>query len=345
MPERSLLVDEALRCALGIEGGPLAVTTIKGDASSRSYHRISLEGHEPRTAVLMELGTDPLRSDEFTNWAAPEYPFLLVQEFLARGGLPVPRIYGARPEHGWLLIEDLGDTTLEARLDGLAAAEREAWYRRAVDLLARWQSWWREAGPQNPVAGRVFSRRLMAWEIDHYIEWGLEARLGVRLDPGERTAIAGACAPLLDAIERIPVALVHRDFQSRNLMVRGDDLSIIDFQDALMGPVVYDAVALLNDSYVDVPPRLEEAMLERLRRAVDPGGDPASWRRWFDLVAVQRKLKDAGRFVFIDRVKGNPSFLPFVPRSLDYVRRSIGRLSEIDALREALERRGGLDAV
>ncbi|MBW2261607.1 MAG: phosphotransferase [Deltaproteobacteria bacterium] len=343
MKDRLPFLDTALRQALGVDGDDVRVTMLKGDASSRSYHRVEIPGHDPPTAVVMELAVDPLKSDEFTDWDPPEYPFTLVQRYLARGGLPVPRIHAARPGDGWLVLDDLGDATLESVLAGLPVEGWTAWYEKAVDLLARWQDWWHRSRELNPVAGRRFSRKLLAWELDHYVEWGLEARLGITLDASERSALDEAFRPLLDGIASIPVGLVHRDYQSRNLMVQDGGLWIIDFQDALMGPVVYDVVALLCDSYVAIPERLQESMLERLRLQVDPESDAHTWRTWFDMQAVQRKLKDAGRFVFIDRVKGNPDFLPHVGQSLEHVRGALGRLPDLAPLEDLLGGLGGLD--
>ena len=343
MQDRLPFLDAALDQAFGVDGRGLRVTLLKGDASSRSYHRIEMPDHDPGTAVLMELAADPLRSDEFTDWDPPEYPFTLVQRYLERGGLPVPRIHAARPENGWLVLDDLGDATLESVLASTPVEEWTSWYARAVDLLARWQDWWKRSQDLNPVAGRTFSRRLLAWELDHYVEWGLEARLGIGLDPAQRSALDAELEKLLDGLEDIPVGLVHRDYQSRNLMVHGGELWIIDFQDALMGPVVYDAVALLCDSYVAVPQELQASMLERLRDKVAPETDARQWRRWFDMQAVQRKLKDAGRFVFIDRVKGNPDFLPHVGQSLAYVRQALERMPELSDLVDVLDDLGGLD--
>jgi hypothetical protein len=297
----------------------------------------------PSSVVIMQLGADPLSSDELTDWEPPEYPFALVQRYLERGGIPVPRILGARPDEGWLVLEDLGDATLESVLTGLERESWDAWYDRAIDLLVRWQRLYERSPADSPVEGRELSRRLLVWEIDHYVQWGLERRLDRSLSVTEARRLRSSFAPLVDAICNVPRTLVHRDYQSRNLMVTGGDrLTIIDFQDALAGPVVYDAVALLCDSYVEVDDELRRGALERLRRAMYPGVEPAAFERWFHLVAVQRKLKDAGRFVFIDRVKGNPAFLPYVERSLSYVRRSLSRLCELDALRAELERLGGL---
>src|SRR5262249_52553463 len=133
-----------------------------------------------------------------------------------------------------------------------------------------------------------------------------------------------------------PYGFVHRDYQSRNLMVQpGPTLRILDFQDALLGPQVYDLVALLRDSYVELPAALVDEMLDeyaiRARLA-----DRAQLRHLFDLQTVQRKLKDAGRFVYIDQVKGNPGFLQSIPASLRYVRAALDRLPELVPARRVL---------
>ena len=148
---------------------------------------------------------------------------------------------------------------------------------------------------------------------------------------------------IADALAAEPGGFTHRDYQSRNLMVLpGGEQAVIDFQDALLAPRQYDLVALLRDSYVELPPALVDRMLARyLEGLVAEGGarlDPAAFRATFDLLTVQRKLKDAGRFVFIDRVRGNPGFLPSIPASLRYVREALGRRPELGELREILAR-------
>src|SRR5262249_35834246 len=138
------------------------------------------------------------------------------------------------------------------------------------------------------------------------------------------------------ALAEQPRGFVHRDYQSRNLMVQdGPRLRLIDFQDALMGTQVYDLVALLRDSYVELEPDLLDELLDFYaeRARLD---DRAAFRRLFDLQTTQRKLKDAGRFIFIDRVKKNPKFLISIPASLRYVRDALARQPELTALRSVL---------
>jgi N-acetylmuramate 1-kinase len=126
------------------------------------------------------------------------------------------------------------------------------------------------------------------------------------------------------------------------MVLPGGAQAVIDFQDALLGPRQYDLVALLRDSYVELPAALVERLIGRyldaLAEAGGPRLDPIPFRATFDLLTVQRKLKDAGRFVFIDRVKGNPDFLRSIPASLRYVREALNRLPGLAELRETLAR-------
>jgi aminoglycoside/choline kinase family phosphotransferase len=152
-------------------------------------------------------------------------------------------------------------------------------------------------------------------------------------------------------VEALPSAFTHRDYQSRNLMVRSSApprLVWIDFQDALQGPRIYDMVALLNDSYQVFSPEFVEARLDDYAQAAGLGAaERASLSREFALVTVQRKLKDAGRFVFIDQVKKNPSFLKYVDPTLAKVERWLTKLSDDDdmaQLRRLLHEIGALDS-
>ncbi|MDD5308471.1 MAG: phosphotransferase [Deltaproteobacteria bacterium] len=314
--------------------------TLKGDASSRRYHRLTLApGTRPRSIVVMELPEEATRSDEVVSGAAPaELPFLDVGRHLAAAGLRVPRILlDAVPERA-VLLEDLGDETLERRL-AARPDQMGAWYGAAADLLATMHARMWPMPRDSIAATRAFDAALVRWELDHYREWGAEALAGRPLDAGVRAALDAAFDTLTAEIAALPVGFVHRDYQSRNLMVIGDmpcpaSLAIIDFQDALAGPRVYDLVALLCDSYIEIPQALRRATIARY--AEKTGILAADLGREFDLVAVQRKLKDGGRFVFIDRVKGNPSFLPYVDRSFALVREHLGRLPGHAALKSAL---------
>jgi aminoglycoside/choline kinase family phosphotransferase len=318
----------------------LTITKLRGDASTRSYYRIARKGDgAPSSFVAMRLPEDALQSDEASGSQAPsELPFVDVQRMLAKRALPVPRILVDDTRGRVLLLEDLGDETFEARLRSAGEARWPQLYAQAAQLLARMHEACAAGAPAESIAfRRVFDRALLRFELDHFREWGLEAVHGP-LAANDRALLDATFERLCDRILELPSGFVHRDYQSRNLMWvkredAADELVIIDFQDALLGPLPYDLVALLNDSYVALDAALQEATVRVYAQARHMNdAETSALLAGFQLVAAQRKLKDAGRFVFIDRVRGNPSFLAHYPQSLRYAARALGALGERELL-------------
>lgn len=319
------------------------IEALVGHASNRLYFRV---GTPPLRRIVMVAPVGQGSEEATKAEIVGEEPFVQVQRYLRGLGIRVPEIYGWDPAAGVMVLEDLGPVTLE---DGLAqgddpAARRELLYGKAVDLLATMRARAdRAPDPKCPSSARAFDFDLYRWELDHYLEWGLGERDGVQLQGAEAAAFAAAAERICRTLDGLPRGFTHRDYQSRNLMVLpGDELAVIDFQDALQGPHVYDLVALLRDSYVDLPMEFVERMLlrylARLREEGGPAFDAEGFVADFHLLTVQRKLKDAGRFVFLDRVKGNPSFLPYVTPSLRYVRAALERRPDLHDLWEVLRR-------
>jgi len=304
--------------------GDLRLTPLAGDASNRRYFRVTQIGPPDRTFVLMQMAApeDFKRSEEAVTGAVPdaatggEPPFLNMQRYLRRGGSPVPDVRGVDLARGLILLEDLGDVSLMAAIAGADEDAVEALYGEAVDGLVRLQ---RDTPLDDEciAAHRTFGAELLLWEFDHFVEYGIEARHGKPLTGAERDALAAAFGRLADEIAAAPTVLVHRDYHSRNLLVRPDGhLGLIDFQDALMGPVTYDLASLLWDPYVRLPDGLARRLAERYRRQA-PVSLPDDFGALLARTALQRLLKAAGRFVYIDRVKGNPAFLKDVPACLE----------------------------
>ena len=185
---------------------------------------------------------------------------------------------------------------------------------------------------------RAFDEDLYDWELHHFREWGLEIWSGKKPTDAERSELDAIFRRMATQLAAAPRGFTHRDYQSRNLMVKGDELVVIDFQDALQGPRQYDLVALLRDSYVELDRPFVEKMLDRyvdtFQSLSNARIDKVEFKAFFDLLTVQRKLKDAGRFEFINRVKGNPSFLVSIPASLRYVKDAFNRRSDLNDLRE-----------
>lgn len=341
MSDASILRLHAARAASLPADPSWEVIKLKGDASNRSYYRV----RTPAGSYVLMVMPEGAKPDEVTKGEAPtELPFVNVHRYLDRLGVRVPKIFDWDPPAGIMVLEDLGDVTFEAGLyQGTdPEARREELYGRAIDLIASL----RARADRSPdasclAATRAFDFDLYRWEFDHFLEWGLDARHGVKLGGAEGARVAELGDAICKQLAELPRGFTHRDYQSRNLMLLpGDELVVIDFQDALQGPRQYDLVALLRDSYVELPIDFVEKMVRRyLGRLVEEGGprlDPEAFLADFHLLTVQRKLKDAGRFVFIDRVKKNPSFLPYIPASLRYVREALLRRPELKDLHSIL---------
>ncbi|MFY3746150.1 aminoglycoside phosphotransferase family protein [Anaeromyxobacter sp. Red801] len=334
--ETEARVRAAVARATGEDVSRAPVRRLAGHASLRSYWRV---GELPCSHVVMVMPPDA-KPEEVTKGGAPAVnPFVDVQRYLAGLGVRVPAILSFEEAEGLMVLEDLGDDMLETRL--LAGAPRARLYEDAIDQLARLRAA-AEARPGGCVAfTRAFDEELYRWELDHFVEWGLEAWKGARLSAAERAVVDRDFDRIAAALAAEPRGFTHRDYQSRNIMVLPSGAqAVIDFQDALLGPRQYDLVALLRDSYVELEPELIDALLRRwLDRFAAAGGprlEYGPFRATFDLLTVQRKLKDAGRFVFIDRVKGNPGFLVSIPASLRYVREAFARRPELAELQRVL---------
>ncbi|HET7754165.1 MAG TPA: phosphotransferase [Anaeromyxobacteraceae bacterium] len=340
-PTTERRVRDAVSRATGRDASSEPVRRLAGHASARSYWRV---GTWPRSLVVMVLPPDS-KPEEVTKGAAPAVdPFVDVQRYLERLGVRVPRIHAFEqgdPRGALMVLEDLGDEMLETRL--VAGEDPDPLYDRAVDVLARLRAD-AERQPGGTVAfSRAFDRDLYRWELDHFREWLLEAWKGASLGAGEREVADRWFDRVAEALDAEPKGFTHRDYQSRNIMVLpGGEQAVIDFQDALLGPRQYDLVALLRDSYVDLGlervDRLVRLYVERLAAHGGPRLDPDAFRATFDLLTVQRKLKDAGRFVFIDRVKKNSGFLVSIPASLKYVKEAFARRPDLAELQDVLAR-------
>ncbi|MBI2345659.1 MAG: phosphotransferase [Deltaproteobacteria bacterium] len=314
-----------------------SLVQLHAHASYRTYYRANLTDGSSLVVMVMPQGMASA-SEEITNaqGVTDELPFVQIGRALATAELPVPRVRHFSAADNWLLLEDLGDMLLANAVADADIETLRTWYRRAIDLLAELQ----RKGSGLRVEGcialrRSFDATLLNWEFDHFREFGLMARLPEPPREAFFKTFQQWTRKLTDQILEMSYCFTHRDFQSRNLIVHHDRLFMLDFQDALRGPYVYDLVALLRDSYVELPQELVYELVDYF--AEKSGRDPKQTRLDFHRVTVQRKLKDAGRFVYIDRVKGNPDFLPFIPTSLRYVRAALEQIPEGPALYEVMK--------
>ena len=290
------------------------------DASFRSYHRVTAPCG---TVILMDA--PPAQEDS--------RPFVDVAGRLLACGVNVPRVLAADLDQGYLLLTDLGDTLY---LDCLDADSADALYDDAIAALVAIQRDGRASGL--PPYDEALLRREMAL----FTDWLLERHLGLDLAP-VRADLAAAMDTLVDSALAQPRVFVHRDYHSRNLMrTRENNPGILDFQDAVLGPITYDLVSLLRDCYVAWPAAHVDAWIELYRhRAVAAGlqvGDPDTFRRWFDLMGVQRHLKAAGIFARLYHRDGKDRYLPDIPRTWGYISALLDRCPELAPLARAARR-------
>ncbi len=301
------------------QGADLAeLVHLAGDFSARRYLRARLDGGSaPATVVVMVLAGSglPFSSEELGLFPEPpaELPFLDVHRLLNAIGAPVPEIYVAAVDHGLLLIEDAGDTVL---WDAATAAPRdaEALYRRALDALLVLHERGTTHRPATSIAFQQrLDERLLRWELEHYLEWGVERRLGITLSPAARRGYDESFDFIAREIAAAETVLSHRDYHSWNILWRDDRPVIIDFQDAFLAPAEYDVASLLTDRITPhlIDPAMETRLVDYYWTARGRAADYD--RRRYALVALHRALKVVGRLHYIALAKGKPGPLVFLP--------------------------------
>ncbi len=340
------LVQESVRTRLPFGGQCAGLVPLAGDASNRRYFRVPLQGAPCPSVILMQLAEPEAfkASEEAVSGAhvaINELPFINVRSHLAKADTPVPTLYYYDQAAGLLYLEDFGDLTLAEAVQRATPSQIEAWYKHAIDILVRIQI--RATTPADPgclAFHRRFDVPLLMWEFDHFLEYGIVARRGKPMCADDWKVIREEFEKIAAWLAGQPHVFTHRDYHSRNLMVDGTRLGVLDFQDALMGPASYDLASLLRDAYIQLDEQLVDALidyyLDGLAKQSRATADRKEFRRLFDLTSIQRNLKAAGRFVYIDRVKRNPKFLADIPRVLGYVKRNLAKYPELATLRKHL---------
>ncbi len=299
----------------------LRLIPIAGDASQRRYWRV--QGGE-NNYVVME---DPTGSTE---------RFVQLAKTLKQFGVHAPEIYGEAPGQGFLLMEDLGT---QHYLDVLDTNNVNRLYGDALGTLAILQTCLPTEGL--PAYDAAFLSR----ELDLFSTWLLDRYLGLVLSPEEQAVLQQARALLIaNALEQ-PQVFVHRDFHSRNLLVSpSPSPGVLDFQDAVRGPVTYDLVSLLRDCYIEWPRQQVEIWAwGYFQLAVQSGvlrpEQEQQFLRWFDLMGIQRHLKASGIFARLWIRDGKAGHLADIPRTLNYVVAVGVEYSELQPLAQFLATR------
>jgi aminoglycoside/choline kinase family phosphotransferase len=275
------------------------------DASFRRYFRVRIDGG---TFIVMDA--PPPRENI--------RPFLAVATLLRRAGVQTPEIHAADPERGFVLLADFG---VRSYLDSLNSESADRLYGDAFAALLRLQTRVDPATTGLP----VYDERLLRTELEIFREWFLGRFLGLELRPSEAALLDQVWRRLVASALEQPQVCVHRDYHSRNLMVteRGNP-GVLDFQDAVIGPIAYDAVSLLRDCYIAWPASRVDAWLDGYRAKLREAGllnvaGAEKFRRWFDLMGLQRHLKAIGIFSRLKLRDGKSGYLKDIPRTFGYL--------------------------
>lgn len=306
----------------GLAPEALALSLAAGDASFRRYFRL----HLPDGTTRMLMDAPPEQEDS--------HPFVAIARHWHVAGLPVPRLHGEDLDAGFLELDDLGDTPLQAYLRGDDHPETLAWHERAMALLHDLQN------RALPADLPPYDAALLGRELDLFPDWCLDAWLEIETPPGwaalREALIASALAQ--------PVVTVHRDFDAMNLMVHDRRLYLIDFQDAVAGPISYDLISLLRGRYCRFPPARFAAWVEAFRqRAVADGRLPGAttadaFLGQAQAMAAQRALKVLGIFCRLTLRDGREGYLERLPHFLGHLDDSLAHLPDQDAFRTWLTR-------
>ena len=286
----------------------LSVTLVAGDASPRRYFRVRTHADSEAASSLIAVISPPTEKNE---------AFLAIRDLLQATGIRVPNLVSADLDAGFLLLEDFGDALL---LDALEQDGAPQWYPQALQILRQQCSIDLQDTDLPP-----YDEVLLVQEMDLFPKWFVGDLLGFDEKEIVQSHLDNLWACLVENAVTQPQVVVHRDFHSRNLMCLDDGaLGVIDFQDAVIGPITYDLVSLLKDCYIVWP---RDTQLGWLRQAFDNLPDDAvaddvaftDFVKWFDLMGLQRHLKVLGVFSRLALRDGKPGYLRDIPLVMRYI--------------------------
>ncbi len=313
-------------------GSPFTCEPASADASFRRYFRIVPATPAFGAPSLIAMDAPPPQEDC--------RPYVRVAAMLVAAGVNAPRVLAQDLDRGYLLLTDLGVRTYQSALDATTA---RALYSDALDALILWQR------ASQPGVLPEYDTALLRRELDLFPDWYVARHLGLVLDDADRRTLEHAFARILANNLAQPRVYVHRDYHSRNLMVTTPNPGVLDFQDAVYGPITYDLASLLRDAYVawdeEVQIDLAARYWERARAAGLPvATDFAAFWRDFEWMGVQRQLKVLGIFARLAHRDGKTGYVADMPRVLAYLTAALARYDELRPLSALVARLHGTAA-
>lgn len=277
---------------------------ISGDASFRRYFRCTTENQ-----IFIAVDSPPQTEDNAL--------FCALANTLAQCNVTVPAVISANVNEGFLLLSDLGKTHLS---DIITQQNAKALYTESLDELVK------ARGVNATTLGPIpaYDHKQVIFELSIFSEWLINTYLKITLTEAENNLIQTAFGFITAIFMQQPTHFVHRDYHSRNIMLtttpeKQNQIAIIDFQGALIGPVMYDSVSLLRDCYIAWPQELVLQISEQHRLKYYPDIAPKNWQQGFDIVGIQRHIKAAGIFARLHERDNKPFYLYDIPRTLQYI--------------------------
>lgn len=311
------------------------VQQLAGDASARKYFRVI---YEQDTYVLMSW--EPFDTDK--------YPFISVLRHFESSGVNVPKIKKIGAEHGLLLLEDLGDLTLERKF-WESANQDYSWnyYKKSLDEIIKIHTT-ATLSPKPTIAKEImFDTAKFLWELNYAREHLIEGVLKFQLKAKIAADLQKAFTDIAERLHQEPKVICHRDYHSRNLMIKLDEVYVIDFQDARLGPIQYDLVSLLKDSYVDINDDYADKMLnyyfDNTAFLQDRKISKEQFNVIYELQSVQRCFKACGSFASFMNTRSDRRYLKYLNGTLKRVMRSLTHFPEYKLLLDVLIDAGAFD--
>ncbi|MCU7799371.1 MAG: phosphotransferase [gamma proteobacterium symbiont of Lucinoma myriamae] len=314
------------------------------DASFRRYFRVVFNN----TVAAQTAGQPFIVMD-----APPEKetiaPFIELASRLEATGIHVPHIYAANEASGFIMMSDLGNTAylslLNSKLNSESGSEQaDKLYADAMSALVVMQRGMSQFIQKQTIKLADYDAGLLKAEMDLLPDWYIKEHCQQKINDAEQAVLDQAMNRLIESAHEQPQVFVHRDYHSRNLMFYAEhNPGVIDFQDAVIGPITYDLVSLLRDSYIAWPDDKVYEWVEQyrqmlLREELLVEDNKAQFIRWFDWMGIQRQLKVVGIFCRLNYRDGKKNYLNDIPQTLDYLFKVGARYPEFDALIQLLTR-------
>lgn len=314
-----------------INASSCEIYQLAGDASARKYYRII---HNEKTYVLMVW--EPF--DEAS------YPFINVLKHFDQAHVQVPKIVATSANLGVILLEDLGDLTLERKYWETSQPENSwEFYQKALDEIIKIHTTATTSNHPTVAKQIEFDTAKFMWEMNYAKTHLIDGLLKFKMDVSLAQELDKVFNDFCSKLHQEPKVICHRDYHSRNLMIKLNRIYVIDFQDARMGPIQYDLVSLLKDSYVDIPDSYAEKMLKYYFDHTSFLKSRDQFNRIYELQSVQRCFKACGSFASFMNARGDTRYLKYLPRTLERIMQSLDYFPEYKILKNILIDAGALE--